>query len=356
MKIAFLAPHSSIHAVRWVNEMVYRGHEAHLITMHPGTELLREKVKIYILPHKAPLGYYLNAKIFKRLLHNIKPDLLNTHYASGYGTLARLSQFHPNLLSVWGSDVFDFPYQSWWKRIILKKNLLAADYIASTSSIMTRQVESIVKLRKEITITPFGIDCEKFMPNCKERDNKKIRIGTVKRMAPKYGISTLIKAYAIARRKGLQNSELILVGGGPQENELRIVVSKLGLTQEVKFIGSVSHADVPNWLNTFDIYCALSESESFGVAVIEASACEVPVIVSDVGGLPEVVEDGKTGFIIPLGQVEVVADKIIELAKNQELRHIMGKTGREVVLKQYEWQENADRMERLYSKIISEYR
>lgn len=355
MKIAFLAGYSSIHIVKWVNEMAKRGHEIHLITMHSGKEELQQNIIVHKLPFKPTLGYYLNIWHLKRLLQQIKPDLLNTHYASGYGTLGRLSGFHPNLLSVWGSDVFDFPYESKMKMKIIQKNLRNADYIASTSKIMKQQTENIYKPQNEITVTPFGVDCEQFKPMKLKKDSNCIGIGTVKKMASKYGISTLIEAFAIVKNQFKENIKLNLVGGGPEEGELKRLAQRLNIGQYVNFVGPVPHHTVPEYLNSFDIYVALSDSESFGVAIVEASACGVPVVVSDAGGLPEVVIDEETGYIVPRNNPEEAAIKLLKLLNDQQLREEMGKTGRRFVLDNYEWGENADRMEKLYRKVVNEY-
>jgi glycosyltransferase involved in cell wall biosynthesis len=98
------------------------------------------------------------------------------------------------------------------------------------------------------------------------------------------------------------------------------------------------------------------DSESFGVAIIEASACGVPVIVSDAGGLPEVVVDGQTGYIVPRNNPQAAAEKIVNLINDKNARVAMGRAGREFVLKNYEWKENADRMEKLYKEIINDYK
>ena len=356
MKVAFLAGHSSIHTVKWVNEMALRGHEVHLITMHPGTEALHPSIRIHQLPFKPPYGYYLNTRHVRKLLHQIQPDILNTHYASGYGTLARLSGFHPNLLSIWGSDVFEFPYESKMKMKIIQRNLAAADQIASTSYIMKQQVEKIHRPKNEVVITPFGVDCEQFKPIKTIKNKDVIRIGTVKRMSSKYGISTLLEAFSLVKKEYKGDIELVLVGGGPEENELKTLAQRLRLYECVNFVGPVPHHMVPEYLNSFDIYVALSISESFGVAIIEASACAVPVVVSDAGGLPEVVVDGKTGYIVPRNNPEEAAERILQLVNNSLLRVTMGEAGRQFVLENYEWKENADRMERLYEKVIDDYK
>lgn len=356
MKIAFLAGQSSIHTVKWVNEMAIRGHEVHLITMHPGTEALHHNIQVYKLPFKPPHGYYLNILHLRRLLQQINPDILNTHYASGYGTLARLSGFHPNLLSVWGSDVFDFPYESKMKMKIMQRNLSAADRLASTSNIMKKQTTIIYKPEKKIAVTPFGVDCEKFRPMEVSRYKTKIRIGTVKKMASKYGIATLIEAFAIVKNKYQGDIELILVGGGPEEEDLKLLAQKLNVSRYVDFVGPIPHDKVPEYLSSFDIYVALSINESFGVAIIEASASGIPVVVSDAGGLPEVVVDEQTGFIVPRNNPEEAAERILRLLCDPELRKEMGNAGRQFVLDNYEWKENADRMERLYEEVIGDYR
>jgi len=354
MRIAFLAA-ATIHSVRWVNALAERGHEVHLITMHAGKENLDKRIILHKLKFSAPIGYYLNVIALKNILKKIKPDLLNTHYASGYGTLARLSGFSPYLLSVWGSDVYLFPYHSKWNFSTLVKNLKAADKIASTSEAMKLQTESLYQPNKEIAITPFGVDCDKFQPD-PQRVSKKLRIGTIKTMSQTYGISYLMEAFAIARDHGLQDAELILVGDGHQMGELKELAQKLRIEDSVQFIGAIPHDEVPKWLNTFDIFIALSNSESFGVAIIEASACAVPVIVSNVGGLPEVVVQGETGYIVPPRNPQAAAESIIELASNHQLRQKMGDKGRQFVLKNYEWEENVDRMELLYQDVLKEYR
>lgn len=360
IKIAYLASAYSIHTVRWVNEMARRGYEIHLISMHhPNVHNSVDKaVKMHLLPFPPPLGYFLNKWHLKRLLKRIKPDLLHTHYASGYGMLSRLSDFHPTLLSVWGSDVFDFPYQSRWKDKILRQNLADADYIASTSYIMKQQTEKFISPKHPIVVTPFGIDCEKFRPIRWLNNQNEFTIGTVKTLEEVYSVDYLIKAFSIAKHtySGLKRLKLLIVGDGSLKNQLIKLVAELGIDRDVMFLGSVPHADVPKILNCLSVYVAISLRESFGVAVLEASACGIPVIVSDVGGLNEVVKDCVTGFIVPARNPQATADAILKLIEDGEIREQMGKNGRNFVLKNYEWNENATRMEKLYERIIKEWK
>lgn len=363
MKICFLAGASSIHTVRWVNAMVERGHDVHLITMHrPDKDKIDDRVNVYFLPLNPPMGYYLNVFKVRKLLKQIKPDILNTHYASGYGTLSRLVNYYPTLLSVWGSDVYDFPYESKLKKKILIKNLKAATRIASTSFAMKKQTERFVNPAMPIVVTPFGVDLNKFYPRKDLKDPNVITIGIVKKLEEKYGVRYLIEAVYLLERKLEENNRhelvsklrLLIVGEGSQFNELMDLTKKLKIDNITTFTGSVPHDEVPNYLNKLDIYCAPStlDSESFGVAIIEASACELPVVVSDVGGLPEVVKNGETGYVVQRKNANQIAEKLYELVIDSEKRNEFGKNGRNYVRSMYNWGENVERMEKVYEDLI----
>lgn len=357
MKIIYLASASSIHTVKWVNEIAKRGYEIHLITMHsPDTSnLIDNNVSIHRLPFPAQAGYFLNKWHLRKLLRSLSPVLLHVHYASGYGTLSRLSNFHPTLLSVWGSDVYEFPNGAKWKEKILRLNLATADYIASTSYNMKHQTEKFVLPKYPITVTPFGVDCKKFKSLEGLRSDDEFVVGTVKTLEEKYGIEYLIRAFAIVKQNyhGTKRLKLLIAGEGSLRSQLRSLTTELGIGNETEFLGYVPHSAVPKTLNRFSVFVSVSDSESFGVAVIEASACGIPVVVSDAGGLPEVVTHNETGFIIPRKNPEAIVEVLMKLIENAGLGVKMGIAGRNFVLKNYEWKENVSRMENLYQKIIS---
>ena len=364
MKVAFLAGQNSLHTVRWANAMVEKVDELHLLTMHQPSDPIDTRVKIYNLPYQAFHGYFLNANKVRQLLAEIKPDLFHVHYASGYGTLGRLSKYHPLLLSVWGSDVYDFPATSWLHRALVANNLKEADWIASTSYVMAEQTRSLCEDIEHLSITPFGIDIAQFRPQ-PQQDPNYLTVGTVKKLMPKYGIDILIKAFAQARQTAIANDadlanklRLTLVGEGKQREELETLVKELKIDTVTTFVGAVPHKDVPRYLNQMDIYVAASrlDSESFGVAVLEASACELPVVVSNAGGLPEVVEDGETGYIAPKEDVAATATAIGKLIASSAERDRLGKAGRKLVLDRYVWSANVDLMYEIYGRVLAEYR
>lgn len=366
MKVAFMAPASVVHTQRWVTSLAARGVDLLLLTQHePGEWPIPNGVRLQMLPFRGNKGYFLNAPAARRALREYAPDLVNCHYASGYGTLASLCGRRPSLLSVWGSDVYDFPYQSAVAGFIVRHNLRRADRIASTSHVMAAQVHRLVPAIGEIDITPFGVECDRFRPMPQQRDSGAITIGTVKTLADKYGIDTLIDAFAALLRGPASLPQdvrdrlrLLLVGDGPERAALEARVDALRLRERVTFAGKVPHGDVPAWLNRLDIYAAASrlDSESFGVAIIEASSCELPVVVSDAGGLPEVVRDGETGLVVPRNDSAALCAALERLVADGELRARMGRAGRALVQREYEWERCVDHMIECYAALLRSHR
>lgn len=365
MKILLLAAASSIHTVRWANALAQASVEVVLATQHDPLETLDAAIQVRRLPYSGEAGYFRNIGALRAILVAEKPDLLNAHYASGYGTTARFAGFRPYLLSVWGSDVYDFPQKSpihrWWVR----GNLMAADRVASTSHAMAEQTRLIAPRLRNIEITPFGVETDLFAPDDGEPNGSDapIIIGTVKTLAPHYGIDTLIDSVAMLvnelkrdRPEVAARIRLRLVGDGPQADELKAYARNSGIADIVEFSGRVTHRFVPDQLRKLDVYVALSRRESFGVAIIEAGACGLPVVVSDVGGLPEVVVAGETGFVVPRDDPAAAANALRQLVLDPDLRLRMGAAGRNHVVSHYEWKDNVSAMIDLYGRVIAEKR
>jgi glycosyltransferase involved in cell wall biosynthesis len=365
MKVAILASISSIHTIRWVNSLCDRNYEIYLITQHVTRKhSLNQSVTVCQLPFRGLLGYFFNIFSLKYYLRLIKPDILHAHYAGGYGILGTLSNFSPYILSVWGSDVYVTPNISYFHKILIRNSLRRADYICSTSYVMGKQVLTLCPEldMNKLLITPFGVDTNKFAcyPQRKLEIKDLIVIGTVKTLEPKYGIDILIRSFHQTFLQLQESSpdtaarlRLLIVGDGCLKLELQNLVKVLGIYDITEFVGFVSHNKVPDYLNKLDIYVAASrcDSESFGVAVLEASACELPVVVTNVGGLPEVVVDGKTGFIVERENIESIVTSIKKLVLNYSLRNELGKTGRKHVVENYDWEKSVSIMEDIYQRF-----
>lgn len=365
MNLVLLSSAASIHTIRWANGLSEAGVHVHLISQQPLSDALHPDIKTYFFPNKGAAGYFLMVPGVRKLLRHLQPDLVNAHYASGYGTTARVVNYRPWLMSVWGSDVYAFPYKSLLHRWVVTSNLRAADAVASTSHCMAVQTRSLVPQLGDIAITPFGVDMPVFTEAAKAASGtarQGLTIGTVKSLKPVYGIDTLIRAFAVLRQS-LQASDpataqllrLRITGGGPQQAELMQLTETLGIKKVTDFVGQVPHTKVPQELAVLDIYVALSRSESFGVAAIEAGAMGLPVVVSNAGGLPEVVINEKTGLVVPKDDPAAAAAALLRLVQDPGLRARLGAAGQSHVAQHYAWPACVQTMISTYEKTIAAY-
>ncbi|EPF1231065.1 TPA: glycosyltransferase family 4 protein [Enterobacter ludwigii] len=355
MKALLLSSACCIHTRKWCNGLAEKGIDVHLVSQQEPMDGYNQNVVFHKLPYSGLKGYIFNRWALIKTIKNINPDVINVHYASGYGTLAAISGLKNFILSVWGSDVYDFPFKSKLHYKLVNYNLNRANVICSTSEVMGRFVKDNFNISPNISIeiTPFGVDVSKFRKNEQISKTDTLTIGTVKTLRPKYGIDNLIRAFSILVHKGYNNIELKIAGKGYLLENLQALTTELGVADNVQFLGWVENNEVPALLNTFDIYVAPStlDSESFGVAIVEASACNLPVIVTNVGGLPEVVINEVTGIVVEPDNVELLCAAIEKLLINPALRHEMGEAGRENVLTKYEWDFCVRKMVDIYSNV-----
>lgn len=365
MKILLLSCVNSIHTKRWAISLAQRNIEICLFSLEKNNDTeygnfsnitvitggFRNNSSKDGEMSKLTLIQYL-PKLLK-VIRNFKPDIVHAHYATSYGLLGALCGFKPFVLSVWGSDVYDFPKVSFIHKLMIQFNLHRADKILSTSHVMASETKKYTN--KEIHVTPFGIDLLKFKKMKVDSifPPETIVVGTVKTLSSKYGIDYLIRAFKIVKENNPDLPlKLMIVGDGEDKIKLISLCENLGIANDVVFVGNVANDLVPNYLNMMDVYVALSTSESFGVAIVEASACEKPVVVSNVGGFPEVVDNNVTGFIVKPKDANEAANAIEKLILSEELRLKMGISGREKVKSLYNWDENVSLVFSIYKGVL----
>ena len=358
MKILVLSTAESIHTKRWCRA-ISDNIEVILFSLQcvKSNFYNENNIRLYtsnIEPNEkcSKLKYLLTLRKVMNIIKKEKPDIVHAHYASSYGLLGALSGFHPLIVSVWGSDVYDFPKQSFFFKKIIKYVLSKADKILSTSYVMAKETSKYTD--KHIEITPFGVDISHF---CKipsvQPDGVTFVIGNVKTLSPKYGIDILIKAFKeVLQNNPEKNIILKIVGDGPNRKEYEQLTTDLGISDKVYFIGKIPNEQLPDYYNSFSVSVSVSDSESFGVVAVEAMACECPVITSDADGFTEVVENGVTGYIVPKRDVQATARAIQKFIDDPGLREKMGKAGRYRVIQLFDWKENVETMIKNYNDIL----
>ncbi len=368
MKILMLADPGSAHTIKWVKYLCAKGVEIYLFGLREfNSEYYSGIENLYISSINidkdifkksdgslSKIKYVKALPSIKKIIKEFKPDIVHAHYATSYGLLGALTGFHPLIISVYGSDVIEFPNKSVIHKMIFKFTLHKAEKILATSNTLAGDVKNFTD--KEIEVTPFGIDMNIFRSvNNKERffNNDDLVIGTVKALEEIYGIEYLISAFkSLYEKYNNLPLKLLIVGGGTREDELKKLVGGLGLSNVTKFTGVVEYSEISSYHNMMDIEVYLSLNESFGVSVLEASACGKPVVVSNVGGLPEVVENNITGFIVEKENIEQAVSAIEKLILDKNLRINLGINGRNKVEKDFNIGNNFKTVLNIYSNVL----
>lgn len=362
MKILLLSDLNSIHTKKWVKAISLEGIELFVFGLTPAKDEFyenfsnvqtgsanQENLRSRSLFSK--LSYLKQVKKIKELYSSFKPDLVHAHYASSYGLLGSYLKHKPYLISMWGTDIFEFPKQSILNRILLRRNLRRADFLFSTSHSMAKEAK--LYTNKEIRIVPFGVDVSLFSP-CVSQIKNEFVIGIVKTLELNYGINFLIEAFSILNKEfNERNIKLIIAGSGSQEEALKNQVKLLRLSDKVEFRGYIPNVEVPACFNEMDVAVISSLEESFGVAAVEAGACGIPVVATAVGGLPEVVIDGRTGLICEPANPKDLSIKLTKLLLDDQLRKTLGQNARNHVLENYNWNQNSSLMVSHYNSIYN---
>ena len=203
-----------------------------------------------------------------------------------------------------------------------------------------------------------GVDLTAFAPA--KHDSNDLTILSVGRLVEKKGIEYLLEAFALVAAK-VPEVRLEIAGDGPLRPSLEQLTSESGLSARVTFHGSLPHGEVASLMQNASIVCQPSVTASDGDAeglptvVLEAAATAKPLVGTLHSGIPEIVADGKTGFLVAERDVGALADRLLSLLRNAELRGKMGEAGRRRIEEKFDLRKQAKRLEEIYGETISSF-
>lgn len=361
-RILFLADADSSHTMKWAIGLHQRGMIIAIFSLRksvsgwntdfPGIRIFdadafaKEK---FSQSDSSKISYLKFTDAVKGIIAEFKPDIVHAHYATSYGLLGVKTKFHPLVISAWGSDVFEFPEKSILHRYVVKRNLRKADLVFSTSEVMKKQIAKLG--RKDAVVTPFGADLNVYKPNPHRMYGAAKVVGTIKTLEQHYGIDLLIQSFAAARAKYQGELKLVICGDGSQRDALEQLAGLCGCKDDIVFTGAIPQHEVPKYLNAFDVFVNLSRRESFGVSVIEAMACGVPVVSSDADGPKEISENGRYTSQVKTG--ENAASAILQLLEEEAAAKELALQALEHVKRKYNWAHNLDGILQQYSKLVN---
>ena len=338
--ICFLAPANNSHTHKWCKWFYERGYAVHVISFVGDTI---DNVNVHVIGNGVQgtatdlqkLRYFTYVRRVNKVIAEINPDIISVHYATSYGCIAALSDFRRYTLSVWGTDIFNFPNKSILHKLLLMFSLSRAPQIFATSYALAKETQKYT--RKPILITPFGVDMNLFRPAELRTNRERFVVGTIKALSERYGIDYLLKAVAIILKERPDIPiELHVAGRGDKEWEYKTLAENLGITEKVQWLGYISQERAAVEWQKMDLAVLYSAAESFGVSAVEAQACGVPLIVSDAPGFQESTKCGESSIVIPFGDERRLAEAILELYDNNGKRKAMSQAGREYVVRHFD--------------------
>lgn len=352
MRILFLSDARTYHTQRWVNYFVDRGHSCFLATLDRGIETRAAEFFFpsRILPNY--LKYPFAAVRIKGLLEKIKPELVNAHFIPSYGLTGALLKFHPLVVSTWGSDVLISPGKSWLRRkraryVLGKADLVTADALVSAQAIYRLGVE-----KSRVVVSPMGIEKVLLEPSQKE-EKKQLLILSNRKLEPLYDVVTLIKAIPLVIKQAKREIRFVILGEGSQKSRLLNLAIKLKVETHLEFQGIVSREKLLHTYRDSDIYVSTSLSDSTSVSLLEAmNFCLIPV-VTDIPGNREWIGNNKNGYLFPISEPEVLAQKIVYAIDHSDHWSGIRRENQDIVKNRALWEDNMKAVELSFLKILN---
>jgi glycosyltransferase involved in cell wall biosynthesis len=231
----------------------------------------------------------------------------------------------------------------------LPEKLRRAALVVCNSHFTRSQLMKLVEREQwpKLRVVPCGIDPRAFAPPARREPGGPLRVLTVARLVPGKGHAVLLAALSLLRAQGI-DSVATFVGDGPERDGLERLAEELRL--DVRFAGAVGQDELRAYYDDAQLFCLPTFAEGLGVVLIEAMASGLPVVSTQVMGVPEVVEDGETGLLVTAGRADLLAASIERLALAPELRERMGQAGTRWVREEFDIERSASALARLLTR------
>jgi N-acetyl-alpha-D-glucosaminyl L-malate synthase BshA len=359
---------SGVVATELGKELAVRGHDIHFISyalpirLTVTDRILFHEVEVlsYPLFEYPPYDLVLATKMAE-VTARYNLDILHVHYAIPHSISAYLAKMMlpdrktPFVTTLHGTDITlvgnDRSYLP-----ITRFGIEQSDAVTAVSQYLRQRTIDEFQIRRPISVIPNFVNCDVYSRATEgslrqkyAKNNESIFIH-ISNFRPVKRIEDVIAVFARVHKE--YPAKLLLVGDGPERPKAEWLAETQGVSNDVLFLGKQS--DMAPLLSIADVLLLPSENESFGLVALEAMACEVPVIATRIGGLPEVVEHEEDGFLLGLGDVAGMAEASLKLVRNPQLRNEMGKAARKHALRDYCSTKIVRHYEQLYLQTIED--
>lgn len=327
MRLAFLSIGRHIHTERWICWFAERGHQCHLLTVQPGPVPGVTVHDITSTTGPKPLRYFNSLGKVKKLLRDIQPDLLNTHFLTGYGYWGHFSGFQPNVLTVWGDDVYVTPFENGLKNWLAKRALTSCAALTGDSAdILTASCQMGADPARSYRIL-WGVDFEKFFPFDASHwrrelgfdDEDILYFSPRSYTQPYYNIDIVIEAAARVRAQE-PRARFLFAGYEGDPEPFRARARQAGIEDVMAMVGRLPHHEFATALNACDVFISVPSVDATAVSLLEAMACGTGIIISSLPSSLEWVRHGHSGLVVAPRSVDQLAAAMLRFAGDEAFR------------------------------------
>ena len=347
---------SGVVATELAHALAHRGHRVHLISSEPpfrwswgvpGLSFERVTVPAYPL-FREPQYLLALATTIARVAEEQQLEIVHAHYAVPHATAAYLADHMlassparavpRTITTLHGTDITLVGSDPSYKRAVAF-SIEQSDAVTAVSESLKADTLRTLGVHRDVQVIPNFLDCAQYrrqfdadlrarLAPAERYDGLLVHVSNFR---PVKRVEMAIEIFRRVRER--VRARFILIGDGPVREDVERLIESHDLTGDVLFLGE-QHDLVP-WLSVSDAFLLPSAQESFGLAALEAMACEVPVVASRIGGLPEIIEDGTTGFTCPPDAIDEMVDRVVALLSEPDRRSSMGRAAAEVVRTRY---------------------
>ena len=359
MRIAYLSIGRHVHTERWIRYFASRGDECHLLTVQPGPI---EGVTVHDITTRAltkPLRYMKSLGEVRSILQEIRPDLLHTHFLTGYGYWGHFSGFSPNVLTVWGDDVYVTPHQNVLKKWLARKALRSAAAVTGDSVDILQDCARLGASADRCYEIQWGVDFDRFRPGVPSKVREELGISADAPVIfsprsftqPYYNIDVIIAA---AARAAKERPELQVIFAGYEGDQTPFVdkARALGLDGRAHFVGRIPHERFAEYLVACDVFVSVPSVDATAVSLLEAMACGRAIVVSSLASSVEWIFDGKNGEVVPPRDEDALVGAILKLVDDPDLRRRYGDACVGEVHRRADHETNMEWMGALYRQLV----
>ncbi|RJP52036.1 MAG: glycosyltransferase family 1 protein [Anaerolineaceae bacterium] len=295
---------------------------------------------------------------FRRLTREIKPDLVHAGPIQTCAFIAVLAGASPILTMSWGFDLMDDAHKNKWWEWVTRYVLRHTDFFTSDANVTNDKAVAYGMNPEKTIVFPWGVDLEHFTKKeesdalslSKGKESDGFVLFCNRAWETRYGVDVLARAFVKVAQKR-DDVRLLLLSGGSQGAKLRKILQSGGAEEYVTFGGQISQTDLPRWYHMADLYISPSHVDGSSVSLMEALACGLPCLVSDIPANKEWVFENENGWLFRDGDADQLAEKILAAMNQREKLPEIGEAARRSAEMRADWKKNAAALMKVYNQM-----